>query len=541
MEQCNPLPHPVSRRSLLKTGSMLAMGTALPVTHGAHASHAANTNDGVALGPTLYESLGVKPIINCRGTFTIISGSQTLPEVKKAMDEASRHYVQMDELMEAVGQRLAELSGAEWGVVTAGCAAAITNATAACLAGTDPEKMQRLPDLTGMKTEVIIPKYSRNPYDHAVRMLGVTIVEVDSEEELVNAFSPKTAMIYILSSPSAEKGPLGIANICKIAKEKGVPVFVDAAAEEPRTPNIHLQRGATFVGYSGGKCMRGPQCAGLLLGQKAMVKAAWANSAPHHAFGRSLKVGKEEIIGMLIAFEMWGRRDHDAEWKTWMTWLGTIRDRVNAIAGVTTEYLQPEDLSNHAPQLRIHWDASQLGITGTEVVNALASGTPRIFLASGTGVRPDTMASSVTIMPYMMMPGDDRIAAEALYAIMSKPPRFTNPVVPVGETEDIAGVWDLEITYALGTAHHHLMIEQSGTALQGVHEGESLRSNLAGKVQGDHVTIISNQPIQGQVIHYVFTGVVRRDVISGEVILGEYGSAQWRASRHSYARSSTPS
>jgi hypothetical protein len=121
--------------------------------------------------------------------------------------------------------------------------------------------------------------------------------------------------------------------------------------------------------------------------------------------------------------------------------------------------------------------------------------------------------------------------------LISKPPKFVNPVVPVGETKNIAGVWDLEITYALGTAHHHLVIEQSGTALQGIHEGELLRSNLAGKVQADHVTITSNQRTQGQVIHYVFTGVVQGDVINGEVVLGEYGSAQWRAVRHSYSAS----
>jgi L-seryl-tRNA(Ser) seleniumtransferase len=166
----------ISRRNLLKSSGMLALGGAIPIKDAA-ALTVASLPDTHPLqtGSTLYESIGVRPIINCRGTFTIISGSQTLPEVKKAMDEASRHYVQMDELMEAVSKRLAEITHAEWGIVTAGCAAAITHATAACIAGSDPEKMQRLPNLTGLKNEVIMPRASRNVYDHATRMLGVRL------------------------------------------------------------------------------------------------------------------------------------------------------------------------------------------------------------------------------------------------------------------------------------------------------------------------------------------------------------------------------
>src|SRR6266446_5542134 len=138
----------------------------------------------------IYQRIGVQPVINCKGTFTIISGSQSLPEVKKAEEEASRHYVHLDELMDGVGQRLAELTKAEWGIVTAGCAAALTHATLACVAGTNPERMQRLPNLAGMKNEVVIPKHSRNVYDHAVRMPGVDIIEVNTQEELETSINP---------------------------------------------------------------------------------------------------------------------------------------------------------------------------------------------------------------------------------------------------------------------------------------------------------------------------------------------------------------
>jgi uncharacterized pyridoxal phosphate-dependent enzyme len=420
-------------------------------------------------GPTLYESIGVRPNINCRGTFTIISGSQTLPEVKKAMDEASRHYVQMDELMEAVGKRLAEITHADWGIVTAGCSAAITNATAACIAGSDPEKMQRLPNLTGLKNEVVMPRASRNVYDHATRMLGVTVVEVNSAEELEGAFNPRTAMVLIYSSPAAEKGPVNIENVCRVARTHGVPVLIDAAAETPTFPSHHLERGATMVAYGGGKCMRGPQSAGLLLGQKDLVQSAWLNSAPHHAFGRSLKVGKEEIMGMLAAVEMWAKRDHQAEWKVWESWLAYISDRVTKIPGVTTDVLQPEDLSNHRSRLQIKWDGAALNVTGSEVVSTLMEGNPRITIAGGRGTRPDQMASSVTIMPYMMMPDDHKIAADALYRVLSKPPTFSNPVVPSVEPQNVGGVWQVQIDYEWGSAQHRFFVEQTAGALRGVH------------------------------------------------------------------------
>src|SRR5260370_6672745 len=237
--------------------------------------------------------------------------------------------------MTAVGARLGGLTKAEWGIVTAGCAAALTNATLACIAGTNPERMQRIPKLAGLKNEVIIPKHSRNVYDHAVRMPGVDIIEVNSADELQASINPRTALIMIMSSPRAESGPLSTENICKVARARGVPVIVDAAAEILTIPNKHLGLGATMVAYSGGKCLRGPQAAGLLLGQKDLLQAAWFNSAPHHAFGRSLKVGKEEIMGMLAAVEMWTKPDHDAEWKQWHPGQDAISQGVKSFAGVT--------------------------------------------------------------------------------------------------------------------------------------------------------------------------------------------------------------
>ncbi|MCP5110081.1 MAG: selenocysteine synthase, partial [bacterium] len=229
------------RRQLFTRTGLAALAGMLP---GLGRSAAAS----LGRGPKIYESIGVRPVVNCKGTFTIIGGSLMLPEVKRAMEDASRHYVHLDELMDAVGKRLAELTQADWGIVTAGCAAAITHATAACIAGADPEKLQRLPYLDGLKDEVIMPRYSRNVYDHATRMLGVKVVEVNTIEECAEAFNEKTAMVMILGGRH-DDGPLGVGPVSAIAKRRGVPVFVDAAAEHLVIPNPHLGRGADMVAY----------------------------------------------------------------------------------------------------------------------------------------------------------------------------------------------------------------------------------------------------------------------------------------------------
>src|SRR5450432_4543061 len=207
--------------------------------------------------------------------------------------------------------------------------------------------MQRLPDLAGLKSEAIVPAYSHNVYDHAIRMLGIKLVVVHDKAELETAFNERTAMVYILGGPG-DDGPLGTRVVAEAARRRNVPVLVDAAAEILTVkPNVHLARGAHAVAYSGGKCIRGPQAAGVLLGEKAWLQAAWLNSAPHHAFGRALKVGKEEIMGMLAAVEMWPKRDHKAEWKEWEARLSHIADRAGKVEGVTSHIKQPsDDLSN---------------------------------------------------------------------------------------------------------------------------------------------------------------------------------------------------
>jgi L-seryl-tRNA(Ser) seleniumtransferase len=522
----------LNRRGLLKTGAGALGGAALVRNQLTVAAGAPMTDQPPG---DIYETIGVRPLINCKGTFTIITGSLTLPEVKKAMDEASKSFVHLDELMEAVGRRLSSLTGAEWGIVTAGCSAALTLATCACLAGGSPEKVQRLPDLRGMEDEVVIPNWSRNVYDQAIRMLGVRIITPDSLESLETALGPRTAMVYILAG-SDDTGKFGLEAIARIARRFGVPVLVDAAAEN-LTPQVHFRRGADLVGYSGGKALRGPQCAGLLLGRKDLCQAAWIHSAPHHAFGRSLKVGKEEIMGMLAAVETWYQRDHDGEWKTWESWLGEIAREVEKIGGVRTEVVLPDSLSNRTPSLRVSWDGLCLGVSGQEVFDSLLQGNPRIHVHSSTGTRRQSMdKSSVTVVAWMMQPGQATVVAKALHQALSTP--RPGPTAPLGPpSADVSGRWEADLTFCRGGESHTLFFEQSAGKLSGTHYGELLKGRLEGWLEGDEIDFRSVQPLEGNELGFHFHGKLQGDSMSGTVNLGEYGRASWTARRARPARS----
>ena len=519
-----------SRRDLLKSSGAVAGAVAPAALVAAPAAaqglpaHAVNETDN------LYTRIGVRPILNARGTYTIISGSRSLPQVKQAMFEASHYHVHLDELMDGVGAELAKMTGAPWGITTNGCEAAIVQATVACMAGTDVEKAQALPHIKA-KDQVVIPKHSRNQYDIGVRMVGAEVVEVESADDLRRAINPRTAMIYIMASPREATSVLPIKAICDIAKERNIPTFVDAAAEEPIKPNIHLAAGATMVGYSGGKCLRGPQSSGMLLGPKDLCKAAYFNASPHHNYGRALKCSKEETMGLLAAVRQWYRRDHDGEQRMWRGWLELIEARLKPLASTRFEYLQPAGLSNKAPRLRIHWDARALGITGTELVAKLDAGSPRIMVEGGAGTRPDAMASTITIMPYMMDPGEERIVAETLYAALSNPGPYANPPVPKGALASLAGSWAFTITYERGVGEQQFILQQTGSALTGTQKGEIYQGTVTGTVRANTVEMRSRMPVPGSTIDWRFKGTASGKTMSGTVDLGEYGIVPWTAVR----------
>lgn len=533
-------PSKWSRREVLKqSGILSALGVASagsPITASAAAfadpSRSKNmlVRDG-DLHDNLFTRIGVRPMVNGRGTFTIISGSCSLPEVKQAMYDASFYFVQLDEMMNGIGAQLAELTGAEWGITTTGCAAAICLATIACIAGTDVEKCQALP-YTKKKDQVIIPKHSRNPYDIGVRMCGAEIVEVGTPEEFRAKISDRTAMVYILSGPDSTSGPMSISVLCAIANEKNIPVFVDAAAEEPVKPNIHLAAGASLVGYSGGKCMRGPQSSGMMIGKKNLCKAAYYQAAPHHCYGRALKCSKEEAMGLLAAVRQWYKRDHDAEQARWNTWMQHIADRLKGIPSLTAEVTPAQaDLSNRCPTVRIKWDAAKVGITGTEVAARLDAGTPRIVLAGPQGRRPDMMQSSIGVTSYMLEAGEEKIIADALYEILTKPGTHSDPKVPSGPTASVKGTWGVTIQYLRGTGDQKFILEQKGNDVTGEHHGEIYDAKFEGAVHGDQIELHSVMPVAGNPVRCNFKGVVQGNNMSGTVNMGEYGEANWSAVR----------
>ena len=527
----------VSRRDLFRTGGLLA----LPGWLGNAKAAPASVSPGLKVGPDIYESVGIRPIINCRGTFTVVVGSLELPEVRAAKEAAAQHYVQLDEMMAAIGARLAELTGAEWGVVTSGCAAGLAHATAACVAGGNPDRHVRIPDLTGFpKDEVVIPKHSRNVYDAAVRSVGVRIVEVGTTEELEAALGPRVAMVYFLAEVA--NGRPSYDDIIRLAKQRNIPVLVDAAAEMLSIPNVHLQRGATLVGYSGGKCIRGPQCAGLLLGRKDLVQAAWVHSAPHHGYGRSMKVGKEEAMGMLMAVEMWVKRDHAAEYKQWMSWMEHIAERVSTIDGVKAAVHEPTGLSNHSPGLAIRWDTDKIGITGGQVSHTLFTTEPRITLAGGGGFGRNGSApateTGVSILAYMMQPGDERVVADRLHAVISAAPKTKLVKETKPAAADLSGEWDVHIDFAAGSSTHTLFLKQDGACIVGTHQGDFTPRELSGEINGGAVEMTSRIGEQhGAALTFKFSGTVSGDSMSGDLDMDEYLKAKWTATRHSFGAS----
>ncbi len=507
----------ISRRDVLCTGGIAAAG--LAAEGSIHAAPARTA------GPEVYTRIGVQPFINCTATYTINGGSAMLPEVIATIEQASHYHVNLDELMEKVGDRLAQLLQVEWGIVTAGAASALTHATAGCIAGADPEKMQRLPNLDGLKNEVIMPRESRNPYDHAVRTLGVKVIEVNSPGELEAAIGPRTALIELLGNHFGG-AKLDLKDIAPIARKAGVPILVDAAADYLIVPNPYLALGAGLVAYSGGKIIRGPQTAGLLVGRRDLVRAAWANSAPHHAFGRALKVSKEEIVGMLRAVEVWRtERDVQADFREWQSWYEHITEQITRVPGVRAEVRGPAR-GGPFPILNVSWDPETIGLTAGEIGRQLLDGKPRIMShAEGEG-------HAFPIRPVAMNPGEYKIVARRLYDIFRSAPKGgparAEPVAPV---IDISGTWDVDIDYEVGSARHRLVVTAKGNEVSGSHQGWAYHGDLRGKIDGARVELRSSLLAEGTRLSYAFRGSVAGDAIAGTVDLGEYGRGRWRAVR----------
>src|SRR5437899_5298958 len=394
-----------------------------------------------------YLVLGVRPFINCCSVRTMHGGSLMLPQVREAMAEASRHFVNLDELMEAAGQRLAELTGAEWGIVTCGSAAAVALGTAACVAGNDPVKMLRLPFTEGMVNRVLIPKTQRFAYDQAVRMIGCNIVEIDTREDLDRALAEPVAMVVLLGKQEHLTG-VRLEEIAAVVKPRGIPIMVDAASEHLERPSPWLVRGADLVIYSGGKFLRGPQTSGLLLGSRRLVEAAWRNASPHQALGRPMKVSKEDVIGVLTAIEYWfEERDQAAERQKWYDDLAVTAECVGRIRGAHGEVIEPEGV-DLVPRLRITWDRWHYPLDGLALRQYMLDGEPRIML-------DDNSASedSIVIDPFQLQPGEAAQVGDAVAAVLREA-SGASPVPNHLPAIEIAGSWELRVDFLQGSRTH---------------------------------------------------------------------------------------
>jgi len=360
-----------------------------------------------------WQELGIRPIINAAGSYTMFTGSLMRPEVLEAILATAGDYVRLVDVQQAVGRRIASMLGAEAALVTSGAAAALTLGTAACMTGKNPDFIQRIPDTTGMKNEVIIQKSHRFPYDHMVRNCGVRLIEVETREELVRAIRPATAMMLFLNKAEPD-GQVKMEEFVAIGKRHGIPTFNDAAADVP--PLEHLLKpirlGFDLVTISGGKGIRGPQSAGLLVGRKDLIEAALLNTAPYSdTIGRSCKVNKEEIVAMMVALESFLKEDQEANWREWERRIATIEKLVSGVAGVKAERFVPQ-IANQVPHLRVDWDREKIRLSPEEVMQRLRDGEPSIELVPGPSV-------GIEIASWTLKPGEAEIVGERLRAILA--------------------------------------------------------------------------------------------------------------------------
>jgi uncharacterized pyridoxal phosphate-dependent enzyme len=403
-----------NRRSFL--GSLGVIAGSLVTPRKLFAWKGSSKISGFGQSGNPYEELGVKTVINCEGTMTVLGGSILRPELEAVMAQAGRHFVRISELEAAAGNRIAEMLKLPDGytaLVTSGAAAAIESGLAGILTGNNEQFIRQIPDLTGMKSEVIIQKSHRNPFDHQLRNTGIKLIVIESRDELRQAVNQRTAMMHFSNFANAE-GQIKVDEWVKLAKEFKIPCMNDAAADTPPVSHLwdYANMGYDLITFSGGKAMRGPQCAGLLIGRKDLVANAFLNNSPHEdTIGRSQKVGKEEIIGMVKALELYLKEDHEALWKEWQGQLDYISQQVKRIDGVNTSFFVP-DIANHVPHMSITWDSNRIALTQKEVSKLLVESTPSIIMGGGEG-RPGLVMNS-----FMLQPGENKIVAEQLTRIL---------------------------------------------------------------------------------------------------------------------------
>jgi D-glucosaminate-6-phosphate ammonia-lyase len=484
-----------------------------------------------------YLALGVRPFINCCSVRTMHGGSLMLPQVRAAIDAASRQFVNLDELMAAASKRIAELTGAESGIVTCGSAAAVALGTAACVAGNDPVKMLRLPFTEGMVNRAIIPAKQRFAYDQAVRMCGCKIVEIETRADLDEALKQPVALVVLLGKQE-HLTSVRLEEIASVCKPKGIPIMVDAASEHIERPAPWLARGADLVVYSGGKFLRGPQTSGLLLGSKRLVEAAWRNASPHQALGRPMKVSKEDIIGVLAALEHWfGERDEAAERQKWDDDCAIIARRVAQIPGVTSEIVAPAGV-DRVLRLKIVWDREKYPLDGLGLRNRVLDGEPRVMLDDNSATE-----NSIAVDPFQLQPGEAQQVGDAVVAALLVSAQVER--IPAhAPALIIAGNWELRVEFLQGARTHRLALEQKGADLSGHQKSAQFDGPVLGQLDADIVRFSFEQIYEGSRMSYRFEGRLKDGAMEGTVLLGaasaqnsgivnrtQFGAGEWRAKR----------
>lgn len=401
----------MSRRKVLKTLSALPVAGGLMGT-GLLSAKTLETTVTQTAGRNFFKELGVRTFINAAGTYTSMTGCLMRKEVTDAIKYATTEYVNLDDLQDKVGERIAELLDCEYATVSSGCFGAMTIGLAGVICGMDNKKVSQLPDTTGLKNEVIVQKGHAIGYTHALLNTGAKIVEVDGVKELEKAINKNTAMFWFLNANTAN-GKIKHEEFVALSQKHGIPCMIDCAADVPPVENLfkYTKLGFDLVCFSGGKGIRGPQSAGLLLGKRKYIEAARLHCPPRGTtIARGMKVNKEEILGMLVALEVYLSKDHEQEWKLWESQIELISESAKSVAGVETEIHVPP-VANHVPSLRVTWDESIVKITKEEARRQLREGHPSIQTVGG---RDD-----IGITTWMMDPGQERIVAQRLKEILA--------------------------------------------------------------------------------------------------------------------------
>jgi D-glucosaminate-6-phosphate ammonia-lyase len=407
----------MNRRDLLKNMSALPVFGAFAGTTKLLPLPEGTDSESGAAGKDYFKELGIRTFLNAAGTYTFMTGSLMRNEVMEAINYASKEYVLLDELQDKVGARIAKLLKCEYAVVTSGAAAAMTLGAAGVLTGMDEKKVAALPFLegTGMKSEVIMQRKHEIAYAHALQNCGLKIVYIDTRAELEAAISDKTALMYFLNANNFD-GKIQVEEFLQIAQKHNIPTMIDCAADVPPVENLwkYTNMGYDLVCFSGGKGIRGPQSAGLLLGREKYIKAARLSMPPRgNTVGRGLKVNKEEILGMMVALETYLATDHAKEWKMWEAQIKTVSDAVLTVASVKTSVHVPP-IANHIPTLHITWDLSKVKANATQIREKLRKGDPSIEVADGADDH------TVNVTTWMLVPGQEKIVAAALKKALSE-------------------------------------------------------------------------------------------------------------------------